>query len=169
MAQQNEGNGWWQKARDKVATIYDRGGTDLYLSGYVYHGHSTYSEKKLSEFNDNLWGGGVGKSLRNAKGDLETLYAMAIADSHNKPQFMAGYAYQWIWHPGGPDIEAGAGLAALLISRQDYFGGFPFPIVLPVGSIGSRRAKLMLSYVPHLPGNNGGGNVLYVFANFELK
>jgi hypothetical protein len=169
VAQQNDSNGWWRKAEDKAATIVNHGKTDLYFSGYGYHGRSTYSAERISELNEKMWGAGVGKSLRNTKGDVETLYFLGMNDSHFEPQFIAGYAYQWTWLIGGSSIEVGAGYTAMLVSRQDYFGGIPFPAILPLGSIGPKRAKLMFSYVPRLSADKGNGDVLFVFGRFELE
>lgn len=93
---------------------------------------------------------GVGRRLCNAHGNDEVVYALGISDSHYQPQLMAGYAHEWIYPLGGSGLELGAGYTAMPISRQDYFGGFPFPIALPVASIGTRNIKLRASYVPRL-------------------
>jgi palmitoyl transferase len=168
-AQSTDTTGWWQRAKDKVVSIDQRGLLDVYLSGYAYHGRSTYSAERISELNENVWGGGAGKTIHTPGGNLESIYFLAIYDSHYKPQIMAGYAYQWIQPIARTDIEAGAGLTALIVSRQDYFGGFPFPIVLPVASIGPDTAKVMLSYIPRLSKNKGNGDVLLAFLRFEFK
>ncbi|MET0962756.1 MAG: hypothetical protein ABWY05_08045 [Noviherbaspirillum sp.] len=54
------------------------------------------------------------------------------------------------------------------MSRSDYFGGFPFPIALPVGSIGTHDIKLRTSYVPRLSQKKGNGDVLLVFVSMTL-
>ncbi|MGH8807041.1 MAG: hypothetical protein ACREX0_04080 [Noviherbaspirillum sp.] len=61
----------------------------------------------------------------------------------------------------------GAGLTAMLVSRADYFGGFPFPLILPVGAIGARQIRLMASYMPRLSQNKGNGDVLFLFMRIE--
>jgi hypothetical protein len=143
---------------------------DLYLSGYAYHQRGTYSEKRLKKLNEKAWGGGLGRTMRNARGNDESFYLMAIRDSKERPQWMAGYAYQWV-HPifSGP-LEAGVGLTALLIKREDWFNGRPFPALLPVASLGPERAKLVMTYVPRISvkGGKGKGNVLLFAAKFSF-
>ncbi|NMM28994.1 MAG: hypothetical protein HHJ12_17320 [Glaciimonas sp.] len=164
--------GWWQQTRDmvlaKTAKIKDEGETSLLLSGYAYHGRNTYTPERIKEFNENTWGLGYGKTLRNPNGDEEYLFGMAISDSHYDPQLMAGYAYQWIWPIAGK-LEVGAGWTALVISRRDIWGGVPFPIALPLASIGTRDAKLMAAYIPRLSSNKGNGDVLFVFGRINFN
>jgi palmitoyl transferase len=158
----------WQKAKSKAALIYGTGKQEIYIAGYTHHGRNTYTPERIAELNEWTWGGGWGKSIRNANGDDESLYAMIISDSHYKPQPMVGYAYQWMWPVGHSGIEIGAGGTVMLISRADYFGGFPFPIALPIGSVGTRRVKLLASYVPRLSKKEGNGDVLFMFMRFEM-
>lgn len=165
--------GWFSKTltqtQDRLSNIANNGDMEVYLSGYAYHGRRTYTEEKLQELNEKAWGLGGGRTIRNADGNDESLYLFAIRDSHRKPQIMAGYAYEWIWNVPKTPVEVGAGYTAMLMSRQDYFGGFPFPIALPVVSLGVKGAKLMGSYVPRLSQNKGNGDVWLIFARFEVK
>jgi palmitoyl transferase len=161
------GSDWWTSVKERIAAIADNGKPDLYLSGYAYHGRGTYTEERIDELNEKSWGAGFGKTLRDDHGNDASLYAIGISDSHREPQFMGGYAYQWIWPLADSGIEAGAGYTALLISRVDYFDSVPFPALLPVASLGTRGAKLMFSYVPRLSRNKGNGDVLFAFLRFE--
>ncbi|WP_211474371.1 hypothetical protein [Collimonas humicola] len=165
--------GWFSKTltqtQDRLSNIANNGDMEVYLSGYAYHGRHTYTEEKIRELNEKAWGLGGGRTIRNADGNDESLYLFAIRDSHYKPQIMAGYAYEWIWNVPKTPVEVGAGYTAMLMSRQDYFGGVPFPIALPVLSLGVKGAKLMGSYVPRLSQNKGNGDVWLVFARFEVK
>jgi palmitoyl transferase len=158
----------WQQTKDRVNAIADQGSNELYVSGYAYHGRGTYTREKLDQLNEEAWGGGFGRTLRNASGNDESLYFMGISDSHKQPQFMGGYAYEWVWPIARTGVETGLGYTAMLMSRQDYLSGVPFPIVLPVASIGVKGAKLMASYVPRLSKNRGNGDVLFMFLRFEL-
>jgi hypothetical protein len=160
--------GWWTRAKNNVKKIYDQGDLTLALSGYAYHGRSTYTPERIAELNEKAWGLGMMNTLRDEKDNEELIYAMVISDSHFRPQPMAGYAKQWM-HDIAGNWEIGGGYTASLISRTDYFGGIPFPIVLPVASIGTRANKLMFSYVPRLSANKGNGDVLLIFARFSLK
>ncbi|MEO6921486.1 MAG: hypothetical protein ABI171_20965 [Collimonas sp.] len=165
--------GWFSKTftqtKNRLDNIVDNGDMEVYLSGYAYHGRRTYTEEKIRDLNEKAWGLGGGRTIRNADGNDESLYLFAIRDSHWRPQIMAGYAYEWIWNVPKTPVEVGAGYTAMLMSRQDYFGGAPFPIALPVVSLGVKGAKLMGSYVPRLSQNKGNGDVWLVFARFEVK
>jgi len=158
---------WWHQAGDRLEMITDRGATDLYLSGYAYHGRNTYTPERLAELNEQAWGIGIGRRLRNDSGNDEMVYALGLSDSHRKPQLTAGYGHEWIRQLGS-GLEAGAGFSAMLMSRADYFHGIPFPVVLPILSFGSRDIKLRASYVPRLSHNKGNGDVLLLFLSFSL-
>jgi hypothetical protein len=159
----------WQQTKTRLGDIAGNGTDSLYLSGWAHHGRDTYTREKLNELNEKSWGGGYGRTLRNASGNDESLYAMAISDSHKQPQIMAGYAYEWIWPIASTGLEAGLGYTGMLMSRQDYFGGVPFPIALPLASIGANGTKVMASYVPRLSHNKGNGDVLFMFLRVELR
>lgn len=164
----SEASELWDGAKTKAINILDNGELSLMLSGYAHHGRGTYTAERIAELNERAWGLGFAKTIRNAKDNEELLYGMIISDSHFKPQPMAGYAYQWM-KPIGANIEVGAGLTGLLISRTDYFSGFPFPAVLPVASIGTRSSKLMAAYVPRFSKNKGNGDVMLLFVRFDLN
>ncbi|HJU70316.1 MAG TPA: hypothetical protein VJ603_00560 [Paucimonas sp.] len=159
-----------QRATDKFGAILQTGKTDLYLSGYAYHARETYSARSIDRMNEQAWGAGFGKSLRDADQHEEALYLVGIKDSHNRPMWMAGYAWQWLRPLGQSGLEAGAGLSASLIHREDYFGGFPFPALFPVASVGSANAKLMLAYIPRISlRSKPQGNVLLALLRFEFE
>lgn len=158
---------WWHKAGDRLATIADQGATDLHLSGHAHHGRNTYTRERLAELNEQAWGIGIGRRLRNDRGNDEMVYAFGLSDSHRKPQLMAGYGHEWI-RPLGAGLEAGGGFTAMLVSRTDYFHGIPFPIVLPILSFGSRDIRLRAAYVPRLSQNKGNGDVLLLSLGISL-
>jgi palmitoyl transferase len=160
--------GLWTKTRTHVVDIAEQGRWDLYLSGYAYHNRNTYSDKSLRKLNEKAWGAGIGKTLRNAHGNDESLYFIGLRDSRRHAQLMAGYAYQWI-HGSSSGLEAGAGLTLAIIRRQGVLGGVPFPAILPVASIGTQSAKLMMTFIPHAAIRNNKGNVVLLFARFEFK
>ncbi|WP_188566965.1 hypothetical protein [Undibacterium terreum] len=158
----------WEEEKDRIHEIIDDGQTSVLVSGYAHHGRGTYTAERLKELNERAWGLGYAKTLRNEKDNEEIVYAFGIEDSHYKPQLMAGYAYQWV-APLGGNWEAAGGFTAMMVSRQDYFHGTPFPVVLPLVSVGTRSTKLMASYVPRLSKNKGNGDVLLLFMRFDIK
>jgi hypothetical protein len=165
--QENEA-GIWQRSMAHLGDIARQGEWNLYLSGYAHHLRRSYSEKSRRVLNEKAWGAGFGKTLRNANGDDESLYFIGLRDSRRHAQWMAGYAYKWV-HGFDTGLEVGAGLTALMIRRQGLFGGVPFPGILPVASIGTQGVKLMATFIPHVAIRNNKGNVVLLFARFELK
>jgi hypothetical protein len=160
--------GFVDNVQQTMSDIASDGRWDLYLSGHAHHSRETYSDKRLHRLNEQAWGGGFGKTLRNAQGNDESLYGMVIRDSHENLQWSAGYAYQWIFPVAGTGLEVGAGLSALLISRKDWFDRVPFPAVLPVFSVGSQNLKLMATYVPRISTKKGKGNVTLLVLKYSF-
>ena len=160
--------GWWNQAKTKTLDIYGNGELSIMLSGYAHHGRNTYTPERIKELNELAWGIGFSSAIRDKKDNEESIYGMAISDSHFTPQLMAGYAYQWM-KPLGDRYEAGIGYTTLLISRTDYFRGVPFPGILPVASIGTRSTKLMAAYIPRVSRHKGNGDVLLLFARIDLN
>ena len=62
----------------------------------------------------------------------------------------------------------GLGGTAMLMSRQDYFNSIPFPVPLPLASIGTKKGKVMFAYVPRLSASKNNGDVLLVFGRIEM-
>ena len=142
---------------------------NVYLSGYSYHDRATYSQNQLRKMNEATWGGGLGRSTRTESGNEQSVYVMGIRDSNYRPQWMAGYAYEWMLplkSDGG--LELGAGLSALVIRRHDWYDGRPFPAVLPIMSIGSRSAQLLATYVPHLSSRKKKGDILSLMLKLSM-
>lgn len=162
------GNAVLETAFDHLAEVAQRGSWDLYLSGHAHHSRDTYGHKRLRKLNEDAWGVGVGKTMRDADGNDASLYALVIRDSNRNPQWSAGYAYQWIFPLGATGIEAGAGPSAGFIQRRDWFGGAPFPAILPMFSLGAGSFKLMGTYVPRMSARRGKGDVLFLFAKFTF-
>ncbi len=158
----------WQQTKDHAAHIWDQGDSAIYLSGVAHHGRSTYTPQKLDELNEHAWGLGYGKTLRNDSGNDESLYGFVIKDSHRHPQYMAGYAYEWVFPIAKTGLEVGLGGTAMLMSRQDYFHSVPFPVPLPLASIGTEKGKIMFAYVPRLSSNKNNGDVLLIFGRIEM-
>ena len=147
--------------------ILDEGDNILYVSGYAYHGRSTYSPEKIAEFNEEAWGAGFGRTLIDRNGNSNSLFALAFLDSHSDIEAQVGYAREWRWQ-FAEHASVGAGFVAMLVSRSDMFNNIPFPAILPLASIEVHRVALMASYVPKLGGDGGNGDVLYLFGRINL-
>ena len=156
-----------EDALDYAGRILDEGDDVLYLSGYAYHDRGTYSKEKIEGFNETAWGAGFGRTLLDANGNSNSLFALAFLDSHEDVEAQVGYAREWRWRPS-PDTAVGAGFVAMLVSRSDILNHFPFPAILPLASVEVHRVALMASYIPKLGGEGGNGNVLYLFGRINL-
>jgi palmitoyl transferase len=143
---------------------------DLYLSGYIHHGTNTYSPEKLATLNSDAWGGGLGKRYSDENDRTHLLYAMAIRDSHYKPEYFAGYGWLAYWRPfDNSGLRLGGGYTAFLTLRSDYSHYYvPVPGILPLGEIAWDRVSIMASYVPRLSKNGGNGDVLFVFGRISF-
>jgi hypothetical protein len=143
---------------------------DVYVTGYSYHDRETYTKAQLNKMNEMTWGGGLGRTLRNERGNDESLYVIGMRDSNERAQWMAGYAYQWVFpvKSSFSNLELGAGLTGVIIRRQDWYDGRPFPAILPVFSVGTRAAQLLATYVPHLSARKKKGNIVSVMLKFSL-
>jgi len=142
---------------------------DVYLSGYSHHDRNTYSEKQLRKMNEATWGGGLGRSARSEAGNEQSIYVMGIRDSNYRPQWMAGYAFEWMFPlKSDSGLEIGAGLTALVIRRHDWYDGRPFPAVLPMMSLGNHSAQLLATYVPHLPSHKKKGDILSLMLKLSM-
>lgn len=157
------GTGLWDRIVDTVSEVARDGQYDAYLSGYAYHSRKTYSAKKISGMNELAWGGGIGKTLRNERGNDESLFLSALKDSRSNIQWSAGYTYQWSFPLAEDGIEAGAGVTAAVIRRHDWYDGIPFPAILPMASIGSRSVKLNAVYMPRISVKKGKGDVVLLY------
>jgi len=168
VASANDEAGFFDSTTARLGAISDQGDWDLYLSGYAYHSRSTYSRKRIQRLNEKAWGIGFGKTLRNDSGNDESLYAIVIRDSLYKPQWAAGYTYEWIFPLAESGLEAGLGFTAAIMRRCDWANGNPFPAVLPVASFGTRKARVEMTFVPRLSTGKGKGNILLFVAKFNF-
>ncbi|SBT03407.1 LPS-assembly protein LptD [Candidatus Propionivibrio aalborgensis] len=90
---------------------------------------------------------------------------MAFQDSHFKPSYTGGYQWKAIWRPA-EDVRLGLGYLAGLMSRSDILSYVPFPIVFPVASVAYKNFSLEGTYIP--PGGDNAGNVLFIWAKWEM-
>ncbi|MDP3559734.1 MAG: lipid IV(A) palmitoyltransferase PagP [Legionellaceae bacterium] len=153
-----------QEIKQTLHDIWFEGKNELYLSGYAWHNRYTYDEDRLKTYNENAWGGGLGKAIYTENGHWHALYAMVFRDSHCYPQTFAGYAFLKTTAPERP-FRIGGGYTIAITQRPDVANGIPFPGILPAASIQYRKAAIMAAYVP---GKHNVGNVLFVFLKWTL-
>ncbi|KTD19571.1 lipid IV(A) palmitoyltransferase PagP [Legionella londiniensis] len=151
-------------ACQRLHQIWSEGSLDLYVTGYAWHNRYTYPPEKIAAYNEAAWGGGLGKSLYDERGNLHTLYAFAFLDSHKKIEPAAGYAYIKTL-PLNPDTHVGLGASLFITARSDMFNYHPFPGLLPWATFTHKRATLAATYIP---GAQGAGNVLFILSKWRL-
>ena len=144
--------------------IWYEGNAELYLSGYAWHNRYVYSREKINEYNENAWGGGLGKGFFDEKGNWHGLFAFAFLDSHKNLEPAAGYAYLKVAHLY-KELKAGIGYTVLITMRPDLNKGIPFPGALPWASLFYKKTTLAATYIP---GFNHNGNVLYLLAKYTF-
>lgn len=152
----------WQRTKD----IWNEGNTEVYVPFLAYHMRFAYRQDLVDQYNEFPAGIGFGRGRYNARGNWEGLYAMGYADSHSQPTFMAGYGWIPTWNLGKSDVKVGVGLTGFLMSRQDYFGGIPFPGILPIASISYKDLSIQAAYVP---GGRNNGNVLFMWGKWTFQ
>ena len=156
---------WFQRVWSPVANAYNNGALEFYLPLKTYHSRSTYSQEQIDSYQENPLGFGIGRGLYNEKGNWEGVFAMAFQDSHFKPSYTGGYQWKAIWRPA-EDVRLGLGYLAGLMSRSDILSYVPFPIVFPVASVAYKNFSLEGTYIP--PGGDNAGNVLFIWAKWEM-
>jgi len=159
---------WLNKACRRVVDTYDHGDNDLLLSGYSWHTPWTWTAEKRAEENANAWGAGWGRSVEHEDGDTDTVYVLVFSDSHSKPEYNLGYAWNTYWGPRS-GVQPGLGYTAMLIARTDIANGWPFPVVLPLFSLRYDKVTLFSTYIPNVGGGVNNGSVLYVFGKVALQ
>lgn len=147
-----------------LRSVWTEGKNELYIPAYAWHNRFTYSSNRIGRYNENPWGGGLGKSYYDEKGDWHGLYAFAFLDSHKYLEPIVGYAFLKIIHLP-KDINLGGGYGLLVTQRPDINNGIPFPGALPWVSVNRKKVSVVAAYVP---GTKNIGNVLFVICKIVL-
>ena len=137
--------GWWSEVLDGTKRIWNEGSEDFYVSGYFYHSPHKFSRQKRDEYNDDAWGGGYGRTLTEDSDNQRILYGLVVRDSHQKPLYLAGYAWLARWD-FVRDVRVGAGYSALVIAHSTSTNYWPVPLLAPLLSIGTSNAAIYATY-----------------------
>ncbi len=155
---------WLKPVCVRPYQTWSEGDNELYLTGYAWHNRFRYPEHKLGTYNENAWGGGLGKGFFDENGDWHGLYAFAFLESHSKVQPISGYAFLKTLHINEAS-SVGIGFTVFITARPDIFNNAPFPGALPWAGLNFHRLSILASYVP---GAKGVGNVLFVLGKYTL-
>ena len=138
---------------------------DIYLPAYTWHNRLTYDSSHINRYNENPWGGGLGRSFYDEDGDSHSLYFMTFIDSNDYVQPIGGYAYIKNWHPDEDRNWAfGLGYTLSLTGRHEY-NYIPVPLPLPLVSVRYKQLAVQAAYIP---GRYNDGNVLFTWLRWHL-
>ena len=150
-------SGWFSDAWEGSKRIFRDGRSDLLLSLYTYH--PPYKYPNRFDENHYPWGGGVARTVIDAKDNERIVYLLAFSDSHYDFQPMLGYGWIARW-PLVAGLKGGLGYTVFLTARADA-NYLPFPAALPLASIGTDRVTLYGTWIPST-------EVLFFFARIAL-
>jgi palmitoyl transferase len=139
--------GFWSRTGEGMKRLWSEGKPTLIVSGYAWHLPWKHKTERQKAFNDAAWGAGFGRTYAENDRRQRIFYAIANNDSHDKMQYMTGYAWQARWHPYGT-LRLGAGYTMFLIGRHEY-NYAPIPLMLPAFTVGTDAADLFATYVPY--------------------
>jgi hypothetical protein len=139
--------GVWSRTGEGVKRLWSEGRPTLIVSGYAWHLPWKHKTERQKAFNDAAWGAGFGRLFAENDRRQRIFYVVANNDSHDKMQYMTGYAWQARWHPYGT-LRLGAGYTMFLIGRHEY-NYAPIPLMLPAFTVGTDAADLFATYVPY--------------------
>ncbi|MBS1209031.1 MAG: phospholipid:lipid palmitoyltransferase [Proteobacteria bacterium] len=157
----------WDAASAEVKAISEQGKWDFYEPVYAWHLPYAYNSGQRDRYNNTPWPAvGIGKGYYDEQGNRSGLYAMEFIDSNKKWSAMAGYGKTWLYG-NREGFNYGPGVTAGLMTREDYFGRFPFPAILPTATLGYDSFKIETAYVAGF--KKGTGNILFFWLKYELK
>lgn len=151
-------------AASEFARIWNKGDTDMYLPLHTHHLRRAYSAGMVASFNENPYGLGYGRGLKDAQGGWQGLYAMAFKDSYFKVEPVVGYARLYRFAQAG-DASFNVGYTAFITARHDVGRYVPFPGAFPLMSVEVGRLSLMTTFTP---GKRNTGNVFFIFGKYTL-
>lgn len=158
---------WLNTGCRRLVDTYRNGSNEVLVSGFAWHTPWTWTAERRAEENQYAWGGGWARSADRENGDTDTVYFLVFSDSHYEPEFNLGYAWTTWWRPRD-SLQPGLGYTLMLISRQDIWGGVPFPAILPLVSLRYDKVTVFSTYIPTLNGGINHGSILYVFGRIAI-
>jgi lipid IVA palmitoyltransferase len=158
---------WLNTGCRRLVDTYKNGNNEVLVSGFAWHTPWTWTSERRAEENQYAWGGGWARSADRENGDTDTVYFLIFSDSHYEPEYNLGYAWTTWWRPRD-SLQPGLGYTLMLISRQDIWGGVPFPAILPLVSLRYDKVTVFSTYIPTLNGGINHGSILYVFGRIAI-
>lgn len=148
-----------------VQTWNEKRNYELYIPSITWHARFAYDQEKINAYNERPWGGGLGISRWDEKGNWHGLYLMTFKDSFNKWEPIAGYGWEKVWRPlKDNNFRLGLGYTIGATAR-DNWSYIPIPVILPLASIGYSKTSFQMTYIP---GTYNNGNVYFAWARIQF-
>jgi hypothetical protein len=128
--------------------------------------HDGFDDRR-KELNPWSYGGGAGKHWTDADGNEDILFAFAFSDSHHNFEPIGGFARQWYTKSVLGGLQAGGGYFIGVTARSDTAHYAPLPLALPIASVRYRKASVMGTIIPRIPGLNDG-DVAFFWGRYEF-
>lgn len=159
---------WPKHFMHRLHQIWCEGNNELYMTGYAWHNRYTYPPERIGTYNEQAWGGGLGKGFYDEDGDWQGLAAFAFLDSHKNIEPAGGYVFIKMLHVN-ENARIGAGYSFVVTQRRDIFNGIPFPGALPWMLVSYRRLAIGVTYIPG-PINRTApvGNIVFVLGKLTF-
>lgn len=163
-AAEAESGDLWPHVKETLSQTWQSESYELYIPVNVWHNRNYYSKEKISSYNENPWGLGVGKYRFDDDGDWNAVYAMVFLDSHSDLEPVVGYGFQKMWRVTD-SVQFGAGYTAGLTARNKT-NYMPIPLLAPLLSVEYKKFAVQTTYIP---GGHGNGNVLFTWLRWQLQ
>lgn len=138
---------------------------DIYVPAYTWHNRLLYDSSKARKYNENPWGGGIGRSTKDEDGDSHQLFIMGFQDSHDRFEPYGGYAFFKNYRlDEKDDWRFGIGYTLGITARHDY-DYVPLPLPLPLVSLEYKQLAVQAAYIP---GTYNNGNVLFTWLRWRI-
>lgn len=143
---------------------FTQGDTSILVPVNTFHMRFAYPPEDVARFTEWPLGVGIGRTRISAT-TSRMVYALTMQDSFGRPEFELGYIWLRNRYPGGGrNVYFGFGYTLnLLVRKQSNY--WPFPLVLPIASVGYKRLSVGTTYVP---GAFGTGNVFLTGAHLRV-
>lgn len=167
----------WHTLRDPAAPTWyggiwktwsdtaTEGDTAILLPINTYHMRFAYTPEQVERYTEWPLGLGLGRT-HIGETTARMVFALTMQDSHGTMEYEVGYIWLRNRYPisGSRDFYFGFGYSLDILIREQS-GYVPFPILLPMASIGYKRLSVGTTYVP---GAGGNGNVLVTGAHVSF-
>ncbi|MCL2459162.1 MAG: lipid IV(A) palmitoyltransferase PagP [Desulfobulbus sp.] len=153
------------RLKNRMVQTWEEGNLNIFLPVSIWHNRFMYDSEKIQQYNEDPRGLGIGLSIRDEDGDSHILYAMGFRDSHGMFEPFAGYGFIKNWYmDNNKDFHIGIGYTLGITARHQY-NYIPFPLPLPLFSIGYKQLAVEAAYIP---GGYNDGNVLFTWLRWKF-